>query len=72
MPLERHGAQAQKLSSLALTGKLDADDREAAVHAANIFHLMEDFMEGTRVISLPLPVLVHAEQVYARLIGDNT
>jgi len=71
MPLERHGVLAGRLTTLVSSCKLEAEDREAAIHAANVFRHTEEYMEGTRNLSLPLGVLVHAEKIYARLIGDN-
>jgi hypothetical protein len=71
MPLERHGVLAGRLTKLVTSRKLDAEDSEAAIHAANVFRHAEEYMEGTRSVSLPLNVLVQAEKVYTRLIGDN-
>lgn len=71
MPLERHGVLAGRLTKLVTSRKLDAEDSEAAIHAANVFRHTEEYMEGTRKLSLPLNVLVHAEEVYTRLVGDN-
>lgn len=71
MPLERHGVLAGRLTKLVTSRKLDAEDSEAAIHAANVFRHTEEYMEGTRKLSLPLNVLVHAEEVYTRLVGDK-
>lgn len=71
MPLEKHGVLASRLTKLVSSCKLDEEDREAAIHAANVFRHVEEYMEGTRKTSLPIEVLAHAENIYARLVGDN-
>jgi hypothetical protein len=71
MPLEKHGILANRLTKLVTSRKLDVEDSEAAIHAANVFRHTEEYMEGTRSMALPLDVLIQAERVYTRLIGDN-
>lgn len=71
MPLEKHGIMASKLATLVLNGKVTGEDKKEAVQAANVFRLTEEYMEGTLPNTLPLDILVDAERVYARLVGDN-
>jgi hypothetical protein len=71
MSLEKHGIMASKLATLVLSGKLTGEDKKEAVQAANVLRLTEEYMEGTRQSTLPLDILIDAECVYARLVGDN-
>ena len=66
----KYAAMAAALTRTAHLEKLSPEERNAAMHAANAFRLVEDFLEHNAPCVVELEVLVQAEETYKRQIED--
>jgi len=69
--MNQYSVMASKLTRPKLLSVLSKEDREAAVHTANVLQLVSDFIEGIVPSQIQLADLIKAEETYERLTGET-
>lgn len=67
--MDAYAVMASSLTRPEFLSGLTKEDRDAALHVANVFHLVSDFLEGIAPSQVNLDVLIEAEKTYERLMG---
>ena len=69
--LDKYSVMSNNLTRVSLLKKLPAEDRKAAIAAANTFYFVEEYLDGKQEAAsgVSLDRLIEAERVYERLVG---